>query len=273
MTVLIHANPFRCRMWEHHDRLEGEISEKSCVAEIQSISTHGQIIPALARALPNDPEHQFELIYGARRLFVARHLNAPILLEVRPLSDREAVVAMDIENRHRKDVSAYERGMSYARWLRCGFFSSQEEIARQLKNSPAAVSRLLKLAGLPSVVVSAFADVTLLRESWGVFLSEALQNPDSRRRIIAKARSIQALECRPEAESVYRQLVSAASGLGTRERRARDEVYTDHSGKVLFRVKVQRHAVAIVVPKRKLSQRALQRVCGAVHVVLQDGIA
>jgi ParB family transcriptional regulator, chromosome partitioning protein len=114
MTSIVSANPFQCRMWELHDRLEAFVTEQSCKLEIESFAKHGQLIPVLARPLPANNAHKFELIYGARRLFVARHLNAPLLLEVREMSDRQALIAMDLENRQRMDLSPYERGLSYS---------------------------------------------------------------------------------------------------------------------------------------------------------------
>jgi ParB family transcriptional regulator, chromosome partitioning protein len=255
----VRANPFRCRMWELHDRLEGHISEDSCRIEIESIASHGQLIPALARPVKDHPEIHFELIYGARRLFIARHINAEILLDVRPLTDQEALVAMDIENRQRRDISAYERGRSYARWLRCGLFSSQEELARKLKNSPASVSRLLKVACLPAVVVSAFADATTIRESWGVALADAIEQADNRRRIIARARSLAARDRLPP-EEVYRELLKAAAPGRKSRFPVRHEVVTDSSGRPLFRLKFQRRSVAFVLDVEKAVPPVLQRL-------------
>jgi hypothetical protein len=84
MRSIVAVNPFRCRLWAFHDRLEEHVNAETC------------------------------------RLFVARHLNAQLLVEMRPMSDLEAIVAIDIENRQRVDVSPYERGLSFAQWLRAG---------------------------------------------------------------------------------------------------------------------------------------------------------
>src|SRR5262245_57838727 len=143
MKSIVSVNPFRCRMWALHDRLETHVTEDTCRAEIESISKHGQLVPVLGRPLRQDPDYEVELIYGARRLFVARLINQPLLVELRELSDRDAIVAMDVENRLRQDISPYERGRSYARYLQSGFFKSQDEIARSLKISASQVSRLL----------------------------------------------------------------------------------------------------------------------------------
>jgi ParB family transcriptional regulator, chromosome partitioning protein len=177
---IVFINPFRCRLWDLHDRIETHITEESCRAEIESISRHGQIVPALGRPLRGTPDYDVELICGARRLFVARHIKRDLAVELREISDREALILMDTENRQRTDISPYERGMSYARWLRSGHFQSQDDVARALKISAAQVSRLLKVARLPAVVVDAFADPTEIHESWGLDLMAALEDPERR---------------------------------------------------------------------------------------------
>src|SRR5262245_58621032 len=126
MGAIISVSAFRVRMWDLHDRIDSQVNEQTCRAEIESTLRHGQLVPALGRRLCGDPDHDIELVYGARRLFVARHLNVPLLVELRDVSDREAIVAMDLENRVRRDLSPYERGMSFARWLRSGHFHAQE---------------------------------------------------------------------------------------------------------------------------------------------------
>jgi ParB-like chromosome segregation protein Spo0J len=80
------------------------------------------------------------------RLFVVRHINKRLYVTIDDqITDQRAIVAMDIESRHWLDISAYERGLSYARWAREGYLKSQEELARTLKLSPSQVSRLLRL--------------------------------------------------------------------------------------------------------------------------------
>src|SRR6478672_420658 len=99
MGHILAISPFRCRMWDYHDRLETQLNEQCCRAEIESISRQGQLVPVLGRRLHSDPDYDVELIFGARRLFVARHLNMPVRVELRDLSDRDALAAMDTENR------------------------------------------------------------------------------------------------------------------------------------------------------------------------------
>jgi ParB family chromosome partitioning protein len=268
MRSIVSVNPFRCRVWELHDRLEEHISEESCKAEIQSFLEHGQLVPALGRRLSGDASYDVELIYGARRLFVARHINHSLLVELCEMTDLQAVVAMDTENRQRKDISPYERGLSYARWLRAGYFDSQEAMARTLKVSASQVSRLLRLARLPSVVVSAFASAVDICEGWGLELAEALEDPDRRRAMIQRARSIAASSPRPPARDVYRRLMTSATR-GPHPKTLHDSVVKSNEGDALFRVRYQSNSIALILPINNVSAQALQRIQTAVAAILQ----
>ena len=62
MPSFVAMNPFRCRMWEFHDRLEAHISEQTCRDEIESFSRHGQFVPVLGRTLHGDPSYEAELV-------------------------------------------------------------------------------------------------------------------------------------------------------------------------------------------------------------------
>lgn len=267
--VIQTVNPFRCRMWDLHDRLDAHITEDSCKAEIESFQRHGQIVPALGRRLIGDPAHDYELIYGGRRLFIARYLNKPLLIEVRSMTDREAIIAMDIENRHRQDISPYERGRSYANWLRSGNFGSQDDIAKSLKISASQVSRLLKLARLPCVVVDAFSSASEICETWGLEIAEALEDPQRRPAILQVARGLASKNPRESAATVYRELVLAGQKSRNVKKPAHDEVVFDDGGAPLFRVRYQRNTVALVLPMGKLSPKSLGHIRQAVRGLMQ----
>jgi len=145
-------------MWDYHDRLPELINEVTCRDVIQSFVKDGQRHPVLARPMAGSDGVQYELIYGARRLFAARHLNVKLLAHVRNIDNISGLIEMDVENRLRCDISPYERGMSFKGWLRKGYFRSQEELARALSMSTTHVCRLMRFADLPTAIVSAFPD-------------------------------------------------------------------------------------------------------------------
>ena len=269
MSSIKLMDPFRCRMWEMHDRLEADVTAETCKEEIESFLKHGQVVAVLGRPLAGDPAHDVELIFGARRLFVARHLNKPLAVELRELSDREAFISMDLENRQRRDISPYERGRSYAQWLRASYFESQEEIAGALGVSPSQVSRLLKLAKLPSVVVNAFGSTINIRERWGLDLIEMWEDPQKRAAVAQTARTIGALSPRPSPKDVYRQLLTSPVVGRKPKRRGHDEVVVDPAGSPLFRIRRQGKSIAFLLPRDKVSPLCLERLRDAVADVLR----
>jgi ParB family chromosome partitioning protein len=267
---VVNANPFRCRMWALHDRLDDYITEASCRTEIESFAKHGQLVTVLARRVTDDPDYDFELIFGARRLFVARYLNKPLKIEVRTLTDLEAIIAMDVENHHRRDLSPYERGRSFAQWLRAGYFGSQDDVARILGISASQVSRLIKMSHLPAVVVAAFATPLEIREGWGLELVNACEDPRRRRLVVSRARAIAEQAVRPAAREIFEQLVGAVPLPLRMQTRRHDEVVRGSSGAPLFRVRKQRNAIALVVPTGNLSSATLMRITRALSDVLQE---
>ena len=119
-------DPARCRVWSLHDCLEERLTAETCAKRIGSTREHGQHRPAVGRLVLDDPDFDIEVMSGARQRIVV--LKIPLLVDVRQLTDRETVFLMDAENRLRQDVSPYERGRSYIRWLRCGLLLIADHI-------------------------------------------------------------------------------------------------------------------------------------------------
>jgi len=254
---IVSVDPFKCRVWALHDRFAGGINEGTCRLEIDSFGKDGQIVPALGRRVVDDPECEVELICGARRLFAARHLKMPLLVELRELSDREGLVAMDIENRQRQDISPYERGVGYRCWLQEGVFASQEELARMLNLSTSQISRSLRLARLPAVIVDAFRDPGQIRECWGLEILDALDDPQRRAATIRAARTLGNISPRLQGSDVMRRLLSCLARGRTPRPGRRDRVVLGSDGSALFRIRHHSHAIALVFSAAKLSQHHL----------------
>lgn len=268
--VIVSVNPFRCRVWALHDRLEDYVTEESCRNEIESVRLHGQLVPAMGRPMHDDPNYDVEIVYGVRRLFVAQHLNRELQVEIREMSDRDALVAMDIENRHRKDTSAYERGLTYRRWLQMHVFESQDQIARALGISPSQVCRLIRLAHLPAVVLNAFGSPLEVREGWGNQIYAACEDEKTRALIVERARALARVSPRPSGQEVYRRLLAAAGARNNPKRSQRDEVVYGTGGKALFRIRLRNEGVSFVIRSQQASAEVIQEVSAAVRKILQN---
>jgi len=106
---LIVIDPDRCRLWSEHPRRRDRVTAESCRSLTRSISAHGQFVPALGRPTRGDPEADIEILCGSRRLFAARYLGIPLLVQVRDLSNSEAAVVVEVENRVRRSLSPDDR--------------------------------------------------------------------------------------------------------------------------------------------------------------------
>jgi hypothetical protein len=103
--LLQSVDPGRCRLWSLHPRDPRRIDKRTCRDLIKSVAAYGQFIPAIGRPVRDDRQIDVEILCGARRLFVARHLGIPLLVQVRELSDWEAALAIKVENTTRRSLS------------------------------------------------------------------------------------------------------------------------------------------------------------------------
>lgn len=156
-------------------------------AEIASAGTNVQPIsvrPVLNRST-SGAEAVYELVFGHRRHRACLELGLPVQAMVVDLDDQALFEAMDRENRSRKNLCAWEQGMTYRRALDEGLYPSQRRLAEALGVDIALVSKSLALARLPDAVVQAFPSPLEIQFRWAQPLSEALQkDPDG---VLARA--------------------------------------------------------------------------------------
>jgi ParB family chromosome partitioning protein len=261
------VDPFRCRIWKLNDRIEDYVTETSCRAEIESMAREGQLVPVIGRAIEGDPDFDIEVVCGMRRLFVARHLKLPIRVELRQLTDRQAAVAVGTENSERKQTSPYERGLWLAKLLKLNLYRSQDEMARDLGITPTQVSRLLKFAELPRIVIGAFASPHEILESWAVELHKAWG--DDRRKLLTDRTGI--LEKRmpkPPAVSVYETLMASRGHVRRSRRRGTSRIVKSPSGEPLLRFERQRKEVVLRIPNALVDASTETAVTQALVAVL-----
>jgi ParB family transcriptional regulator, chromosome partitioning protein len=248
-----------CRMWQMHERLGEYIDTKTCASLIDSVQLYGQKQPALGRRIRKTDGFEIELIYGARRLFVAQHLRRKLLVDVREIDDRTALIEMDIENRVRTDISPYERGLSYRRWLNGGLFKSQSEVAKALGVSEAQISRLLKYAAIPAAIIEAFESPSDIKEEWAVVLAKKSQDPEFRKTLLWRSRNI-ARSCRLHTpQSLYATLIRE-SAQAIASSKTRDEVVRDSAGRPLLRIGFRAQTVHLILPREKVTPDLLEKI-------------
>ncbi|WP_332838047.1 ParB/RepB/Spo0J family partition protein [Sphingomonas sp. MA1305] len=193
------VDPARCRMWHGHNREYADLSEARCHDLIESLKAQGrQEVPALVRRVRDDPDHDYEVISGARRhwsISWLRSHNYPefrFLVEVRDLTDEEAFRLSDIENRAREDISDYERARDYLRALDAYYDGKQTAMAERMKVTPSWLSRYLDLARLPAAILGAFASPHDLGIKHVTQLKPLMKPADRAARVEATARDMKA---------------------------------------------------------------------------------
>jgi ParB family chromosome partitioning protein len=253
---IVEVDPARCRMWSLHDRMEDFLTKVTCWDVIKSVRHQGQIVPALGRPVSGEVGIDVELIFGARRLFAARYLNRKLKVDLAQMDDQTALKVMFAENNARADVSPYERGIAFRRWLRDGHFESQQSLATSIGVSEPTVSRLLCFASLPAAVISAFTDPREMREDWAIQLMRKCKDDHSRRLLIDAARRLQRESSRRGARDVLHYLLAA--GNDSRKTLRHDRVVRHRkTGQPIFRVRETEKTLAFIFPSDRISKRTM----------------
>lgn len=261
------VDPARCRIWDGHNRNYSALNETNCADLIESMRGQGrQEMPAIVRRVAGDPDHEFEVICGARRHWTVSWLRAnnypefKFLIEPRELTDEEAFRLADLENRSRKDISDYERASDYARAIERYYGGSQQRMVERLEVSKSWLSRYLELARLPAEIIASFGSPQVIGISHAAVLAPLLRAPKTRERVLAAAAALadeQAAGAQMKPAVVVHRLSEAAAGRGRGAKRPAGEVSVKASdGAVIARGRRgAAGSVAITIPRAAARSR------------------
>lgn len=141
------------------DRMESEDERYQLLRD--SIAETGQTSPILVRPHPCEAG-RYQVAFGHRRLRAAAALGRPVRAIVKPLSDRELVIAQGQENSARTDLSFIERGRFAQALEDAGH--DRATIMESLAIDKTALSRLISVVNrLPSDIVEAVGGCPLRR--------------------------------------------------------------------------------------------------------------
>jgi ParB family chromosome partitioning protein len=145
------------------DRMEWE--DGSYRALRDSIAAEGQASPILVRPHPTETG-RYQVAFGHRRLRAARELGQRVRCIIRPLTDRDLVIAQGQENSARADLSFIERGRFALALFESGH--KRPTIMQALCVDKTTLSRLMKIvARLPADIVDAVGPAPSAgRERW-----------------------------------------------------------------------------------------------------------
>lgn len=142
-------DPARCRPWAHHNRSSLWLNKDRCGSLIESIKKDGQQEFGLVRVVRDDPNIDFEIIYGVRRWWSCSQIEGrKFKAKVTSADDQECARLMHLENAESKDISDFERACSFKRQLDLGVFPNKTSLAECLDVSNALVTRMYKAASI-----------------------------------------------------------------------------------------------------------------------------
>ncbi|MDK2126252.1 ParB/RepB/Spo0J family partition protein [Parachitinimonas caeni] len=143
----IKRSPFQPRVEFDHD----ELAKLAILIQ----ETNGVVEPILVREIVGDPDFDFELLAGERRLIAVRdHLGwESIEALIRICDDSKAVLITAVENLGRVDLSDYEKSKLIAPLQETGAAKTYISLARVLGESERTIHRLFAFQSLPTQLV------------------------------------------------------------------------------------------------------------------------
>jgi len=177
--------------------------------EIQRANTNVQ--PIKVRPV-SDGEFEYEIVFGHRRHQACLVLERPVAAIIEPLTDRQTLIQMALENNGRTDLRPYEKGVWFLRAMATGLVGkTADETARTLGEKASNFSNAVKLAGLPDFVLDAFASRLDLQHRWAKPLHDAVKKDAAA--VMAAAERIAGLRASPlgaslTAKDVFEHLTS-----------------------------------------------------------------
>ena len=157
---------------------DGAIAELS-----ESIRSQGVIQPLIVRSLDNG---QYEIIAGERRWRAAKKAGLEVVPVVLKEADDQSVMAMAlIENIQREDLNAIDEALGIRR-LTDEFKMTHESVAKILGKSRSAVTNLLRLLSLPSMVQQLLREKKLeMGHARSLLAAQESRQGDLAKRIVA----------------------------------------------------------------------------------------
>jgi ParB family transcriptional regulator, chromosome partitioning protein len=114
-----------------------------------SIHEHGIVQPIVVSPLD---QNRYLLIAGELRLTASRQLGLPTIPAlIRTVQDHQRLELQLIENLHRKDLNPFEEAHSFKRLME-EFNLTQEQVARRVAKSVAAINQTLRILDLPDII-------------------------------------------------------------------------------------------------------------------------
>jgi len=216
--VVLDLDPKRIRFSSIANRDERGLNVKDAAfLELKNdLAQNGQEFPIKVRGIDDDPEHEFEVVAGHRRLMACAALDDEIkggfrvlaILDANSAELKNLALKMYRENKIREDLSPYEYGRMFRKWIDAGVFKTQSEIAAATHLSQPSVSGYSAVYELPREVHAAFGDPRQISARWIQQLAKALKANEAA--VLEVARELAKANPRLGADAVFEALSNSA---------------------------------------------------------------
>ena len=263
---LIYIDPKECEPWKYANRRGKELGKMDEL--IESIRTSQQLQPALIRSNKN-PSNQkkFEIIFGRRRHIASLTLKIPFLVIYKHnLSDKEAILLQDAENKIREGVGYYSDAILYKTILNDGIYKSERELAKELRISRGSLYDLLSLTKIPEDIIDAMENPNTLSKNMALQIIKTLSDNDSTTLEILKSLAPKIGKTITSPSKLLHAIEDKKNNLGIQvksiKRTTNAKQYKCSNGKKIFSFKYDRRGLpTIVFDKHIDSKLDMEHIC------------
>lgn len=251
--LILEIDPKKIRATAFRNRLDRSLlADDAKFNELQkSLNAHGQETPIRVRPVKDALPFEFEIVSGHRRHAACLALDAasqhgfPILaiVDAAVAETRDLVLKMYRENEERYDLSAFEKGRMFERWIAAGVYASQRELAAAIGLGEAATAKYFAVAGLPQEILAAFGDERLIPMSWGPTLSQAVKNNETA--VLRSAERLAQRKPLATPDVVLRTLAAAGAGKKSDHRGTNREESVRIGGRIPLKVGSGRNRIVL----------------------------
>ena len=226
------------------------VAIKSFKQEI--LDAGGNVVAIKIRPVNDDSGCLYELVFGHRRHQAALETSTPLLALIVEMDDKSAYEEMERENRGHTKPSPWEQGVSYARALETGLYSSARQCAAALGVDQSNMVKALALANLPIEIVKAFFSPLDLQLSWGPDLKAAVETDGDN--VLRRAIELRAFQPQLSSKQVFNQLVAASTAksntgpaVASTDMNLSSQRSFLQEGRKIARMKQEKHKTEIVI--------------------------
>ena len=205
------VDPRRVRPWRFHNRADSWYTRERCQDLIDSIARDEQQVPAVARKVTGDPDHDYELIYGMRRRYACEVLGKKLKIRVIDADDTRAAVLMHIENADRQDITPMERALSFQTQIEAKVFATQEALSEAIGLSKGQVAKMLKAAHLVrhTPIGALFPDKSTVPIEQSYNLATLMDRPGAKEVVLKAAQNLRKGDKEREPSAILKVLIES----------------------------------------------------------------